>query len=429
MTRKERFRQAAIDASVPNPGAAERSTIGRQNSKGTNGDDRKQAVPVDGVDLTQSSRSPIVVCMSDVEAKPIDWLWPGRIALGKLTGIAGNPGEGKSIFSLDLAARVSTAALWPDGSGRAPLGSVVLMSAEDDIEDTIRPCLDAAGADPAKIFALQGIQFRARDGKQLERAITLADVEAIESTVKRIADCRLIVMDPVTCFLGEADSHKNAEVRAALAPLVKLAGERKIAVVPITHLNKSNGAALYRTMGSLAFVAAARAAYVIARDKDDATGERRLFLPIKNNIGNDKTGLAYRVVADHTDRPHLVWEAGAVSVSADEALAVSTQSAEGDAGDRRRARTETKWTDVVLRVFDSLVVGSEDGTMGYSDVKQGTGLNATSMGHACFLLKEAGIIEVFDAECPMPNGGTKSRKLIRRLRGGSYKPGKVERDF
>jgi putative DNA primase/helicase len=358
---------------------------------------------------------PIVVSLADVKPKSVDWLWPSRIPLGKPTIIAGDPGHGKSILTIDLAARVSRGSLWPDGSGKAPLGSVVLMSQEDDIADTILPRLLAAGGDPAKVVALTGTSFQGRDGKLLERPITLADVDVIAKAVHALHDCRLLVLDPVSCFLGDADSHKNAEVRAAMAPLVELAAARGFAVVSVNHLNRSNGSALNRSMGSVAFTALARAAYVVAKDKDDPSGERRLFLPTKNNLGKDRSGLSYRIVGEG-GAPNLAWDEGQVFTSADEALAVGNIG--GDLGEKKREVTEAEWQSKILKTYDRLAIGAKDGMVGYSEVKTSCGLNGVRFGRAMFLLSEAGLIEVAEVNVEMPKGGNKLRKTMRRLKGG-----------
>jgi putative DNA primase/helicase len=260
--------------------------------------------------------SPILTRLADVRPEPVSWLWPGRIALGKLTLIAGDPGLGKSFLTLDLAARVSRGAPWPDARVVAqPAGGVVLLSAEDDVADTIRPRLDAAGADVRRIVALQAI----RGGRGGERMFDLAgDLPALEDAIASEAGCRLVVIDPVTAYLGGTDSHNNADVRGLLAPLGQLAAAHRLAVVAVTHLNKSaGGAAIYRTMGSLAFAAAARAAWAVV--KDDADPRRRLLLPIKNNLAPDTGGLAYSI-AEGDGGPVVAWEDGRVDVTADDAL-------------------------------------------------------------------------------------------------------------
>src|SRR6478672_10265157 len=113
---------------------------------------------------------PRLTCLADVAPQPVRWLWPGRIALGKLTLICGDPGLGKSFLTLDLAARLSAGRAWPDGAAPvAGAGSAVLITAEDDAADTIRPRLDAAGADVSRIVALDSVVWRDERGWVKER--------------------------------------------------------------------------------------------------------------------------------------------------------------------------------------------------------------------------------------------------------------------
>ncbi len=272
-----------------------------------------------------ASNAPVraeLVSLASVEPEAVNWLWPQRIAIGKLTVVAGDPGLGKSFLSLDLAARVSRGCRWPDGSGEAPLGSVVLLSAEDDLADTIRPRLDAAGADVARIHALAAVHGRDQHGEYRRGFDLSRDVARLEEVIAELGDCRLLVVDPISAYLGATKGNDNVEVRGVLAPLSELAGRLGVAVVAVSHLRKGEGPAMYRTMGSMAFVAAARAAFAVCRDQDDQAGRRRLMLPVKNNLGNDETGLAYRLAAaEPGDTPHVLWEPAPVSTKADDALA------------------------------------------------------------------------------------------------------------
>jgi hypothetical protein len=261
---------------------------------------------------------PVVVRLGDVQPTEVQFLWDKRIALGKLTSIAGDPGLGKSFLTLDMAARVTRGRAWPDG---APCicGSVILLTAEDDLSDTIRPRLDAAGADVDKIVAVPAIRGKDGDG-EYDRSVDLTrDIARVEEVAEQLGDCRLIIIDPISCYLGDTKSHDNASVRAVLAPLAEMAGRIGAAVVAVSHLRKGDGPAMYRTMGSLAFVAAARAAYAVSKDPEDSTGRRRLFLPIKNNIGNDETGLAYHLQS-HGCVASVYWHEDVISMSADDAL-------------------------------------------------------------------------------------------------------------
>jgi len=241
---------------------------------------------------------PVLVWMANVKPEPVRWLWPSRIALGKLTLLVGDPKVGKSFITLDLAARVSRGDGWPDcpACTSAP-GGVVLLSAEDDLGDTIRPRLDAAGADVSRIKALVAAKrFDFKAGGERQCFFDLSeDLAAMEQAILDVPDCRLVVIDPITAYLGAADSHKNAEIRGLLAPLSEIASRRRVAIVAVTHLRKGEGRAMYRAIGSIAFTAAARAVFSVSKDKDDPTGQRRLVLPVGNNLGNDTTGLAYRL--------------------------------------------------------------------------------------------------------------------------------------
>lgn len=274
-----------------------------------------------GEEATEAENAPlgpIMVCMADVAPRDVDWLWPGRIAIGKITLLFGNPGLGKSFVTVDMAARVSTGAQWPDGQ-ECPMGDVILMNAEDDAADTIRPRLDAAGADVNLVHTIEGVRCAAGGGKTKTLSLSLADIPTFEEALKRNPDTKLVVIDPVSAFLEDADSHKNAEIRALLAPLSKLASKHRVAIVLVTHMNKTTGGrALNRAMGSMAFAAAARAAWLIV--EDGTNPRRRLFLPTKNNLALDTDGLAYCIEGEGKTA-HVQWESGPVATRADEALA------------------------------------------------------------------------------------------------------------
>ena len=265
------------------------------------------------------------VRVSTVEPKPIHWLWQDKIALGKLTLLSGDPGLGKSLVSLAITAAVSLGARWPVGADTAPQGSVVMLSAEDGIADTIRPRLDAAGANCEAVHVVQASIDYDKDDEPSERLFSLAtDIDAMEVFIRRLGDCKLVVIDPISAYLGKTDSHKNAEVRAVLSPVATLAEKLNVAVVAITHLNKGAGSAMYRSIGSIAFTAAARASWVVTKDRDDP--HRRLVLPVKNNLAQDRLGMAYRVETGEAGAPVVMWEPNPVDIDINDAL--STMSDE-----------------------------------------------------------------------------------------------------
>jgi putative DNA primase/helicase len=241
----------------------------------------------------------------------VSWLWPARIPRGKLSVMAGDPGLGKSYLSLRMAATVSTGAMWPDG-GRATRGTVLILSAEDDAADTIRPRLDGMGADVARIFMVDTVQDA---DSELGRFFSLRqDVDVLREAIED-AGADLVLIDPLNAYLAGVDSHKAAEVRGALSPLAAVAADTGAAVVCVHHLNKGSSAnALYRASGSLDFIAAARVVHGVAADPDDP--ERRLFVPLKCNLSTMPAGIGFRV-----DDSGVVFDHDPVTIGAAEAFA------------------------------------------------------------------------------------------------------------
>jgi hypothetical protein len=241
-----------------------------------------------------NGRALLTCNLSDITPEKVEWLWPGRVGVGKITMIAGEPGLGKSQLSLAVAAAVTTGGHWPDNNNRTPLGSVIILSAEDGLADTIRPRFDAAGGDPAKVSIIRAVKIKGRNGRQ--SFDLAADLELLEAEIQRRGDVRLVLIDPVSSYLGKLDSHKNAEVRSALEPLGEMAERLRLAVLAVTHLSKGDGKAINRLIGSIAFVAAARTVFAVVADPDDETSLRRLLLQVKNNIAPPQPGLAFRLL-------------------------------------------------------------------------------------------------------------------------------------
>lgn len=290
--------------------------------------------------------------MSKVAARAIVAVWPGVLYLGKVTVMAGVPGDGKSLGAEDIAARVSMGKPWPCGDGTFERGNVLLLTAEDDPADTIRPRLDVAGADCAAIELIQGAYHV--DQATGERALTavslIDDLPAIESRIIAIA-AKLLVIDPLTSF-ATSDTNKTADMRRLFDSIAQMAARTGIAVLVITHLNKRSDArkAAQMIAGSHIIVAAVRVALVTARDPND--NGRRLLLPIKCNIAADNGGFAFRIAAvDHPvcgDVPRVEWETErVVDLSADDALIDSTPRAQAAVEKTNEVRD---WLRDLLRV-------------------------------------------------------------------------------
>jgi len=262
--------------------------------------------------------------LSTVEAETLRWLWPRRIPLGKLTLIDGDPGNGKSALTIDLAARVSAGRDFPDETpGR--LGGVVICSAEDGLADTIRPRLDAAGGDPAKVLALATVP-----DEHGERMLSIPeDLEIIGRAVERVG-ASLVIVDPLMAFLsGGTNSHRDQDVRRALAPLAKLAEETGAAVVVVRHLNKgSGGNPLYRGGGSIGIVGAARSALLVAKHPEN--DERRVLAPLKSNLARPAPSLAFELIEAENSAVRVEWK-GETPLTAEALLSVPVDPEERSA--------------------------------------------------------------------------------------------------
>jgi RecA-family ATPase len=258
---------------------------------------------------------PVYVWMKDVEAKPVSWLWQDRVPSAMLSLFIGLEGSGKTFCALDLAARISTGRPLPGGIAPydiPPVGNVVFLTSEDHLNFTIRPRLDAMKADPARIVALKGVIYPEGDSDFFD---VMRHLPALEALLQEAAPVRLLLVDPLTAFLGATDQHKNGEVRIALARFNALAERYNCAVIGISHLSKDiSRAAIHRTIGSVAFSAAARAVWLISADRDEP--ERVLFVPVKMNLAPLAKSLAFRI-----QDMAVVWEDGQFDYEADEVLA------------------------------------------------------------------------------------------------------------
>jgi AAA domain len=268
-----------------------------------------------------------LICLADVDPEPVNWLWDGYLALGKLALVGGDPELGKSQISNDVAARLSReGAHWPIGA-RTPMGASIFICSEDGIADTVRPRCEAAGADLQLMHVLKSTFVR--NGKR--KIFNLADdLDTLGNAIKQVGNARFICIDAITSYMGRIDSHRTTDVRGVLEPVADFAEMHGVCILGVTHPPKaSQGNALRSFAGSFAFVAAPRLAHFVTKDPDG--GDRTLFLPVKNNLGPKARGIGYRIatkdISFNIRAPYIQWDDAPVDYSADQALAANSAAA------------------------------------------------------------------------------------------------------
>jgi hypothetical protein len=241
-----------------------------------------------------------LIPMSNVTPRIVHWVWPGHLARGVLAIISGPPDLGKSQIHCFMIAVVTTGGKWPDGTPCPLKGKVAMLTAEDNMADTLHPRLTAAGADLNKVLVRNRIHKDSKD-----RAFLLQeDIDILEEILRNDPEIVLVTFDPITAFMGgKLDSHRATDVRSQFAPLKDLAERTNVAFSVITHPAKRPGPkAMDHFIGSQAYIAAPRLGDMCCPEfeegddnKPKPTG-RFLFANVKHNIFGAMPTLAYKLV-------------------------------------------------------------------------------------------------------------------------------------
>jgi putative DNA primase/helicase len=266
----------------------------------------------------------------DVKVSAVRWAWEHRLAFGSAAMIAAEGGTGKTLVALYVATQITQGGPWADGAGNAPLGTVIILSAEDKAEDTLKPRLIALGADMARIKFLKARVTIKREGREPEvHPVSFQDLGYWQEVMRRVPDCRMLLVDPLPAYLGRGvNDHRNNEVRAVLEPFIQTIIEpRDCVLLCISHLNKSvdSGTPAHRIIGSVAYSNLPRNVHVAFKDPESEG--RRIFGQVKcNNAPDDLPSLAFRVEKKTFEMDGLSIET-AIPVFEAELVRVSVQQA------------------------------------------------------------------------------------------------------
>jgi len=270
-----------------------------------------------GIELLQEARAALAgeaavvntTRADKIEPKQLEWLWKNKFPAWKMSLACGTQGSAKSMFTIDLAARVTTGSDFPDGE-KNTLGArdVLFATTEDDWQDTIVPRLMAAGADLSKIHRLDDVTQTATEEGMKATYGTLFRLkdhtEALRRKIESLPGLALIVFDPLTAFYGDVDANKDAEIRPVLEALAKTCAETKVTFLGVVHYNKrTDASAVQKIMGGSSIAGIVRAAWGFSKDKFDPENDPPenkglcTMAEIKANLSSRHSGLKYRTVS------------------------------------------------------------------------------------------------------------------------------------
>jgi hypothetical protein len=270
---------------------------------------------------------------SAVKPQAITWLWPERLPLGKMSLISGKPDNGKSTVALDIVARVTRGADYPDGQ-KNTLGprDVLMAVAEDDLSDTVVPRLMAAGADLNRIQFINRVrvqEFDEKEGKKSEvRSLQLAeDVEKLRRAVMANPQIALVVVDTITSYFGDVNTNADQDIRPVMDALAKAFGNCGACFLGIIHHNKKSDVdAVQKILGASSVAGAVRAVYGCSRDPENK--DECYFALVKGNLTKKRSGMKYKMsekTIDGITAPYIEW-LGETDEDANEVMAMEKES-------------------------------------------------------------------------------------------------------
>jgi hypothetical protein len=297
-----------------------------------------------------------IIRASTIQIEAINWLWQYRLAAGEFAMLAGEPGLGKTQVMLAIAAAITTGSPWPGGGGNAPMGSVIILSAEDSPKTTIVPRLAAMNADLNRVVILRAKAIRKREGKEsLILPMSFQDLDWWRVVFDREKEPRILIADPIVSYLGKGvNDQRNTEIREILEPFLEdIIRPRGICFLGNTHLNKSidSRSPLNRISGSTAYGALPRNVHFVVKDPDDPK-VRYLKQCKSNNAPDDLEAIPFKLIQTSVTINQVTVETSIPEFAAQGVDLDLQRVLGGDKG--RRGPRPVKTNQVVKWVFERL---------------------------------------------------------------------------
>lgn len=265
-------------------------------------------------ELARESSDPTVRCLETtcadaVAEQKLQWFWPNRIPAGMYSFLVGDPGAGKSFLSCYIASIATRGALWADGTWAGDPMDVLMFITEDNLSRTVVPRLNAHCADLSRVHFCRSVRAGSKESHMF---MIQRNMDMLESFLDKHPACRLITLDPVTAFMGDVNQNSQSEVRSVLGEICRLAEQRNVTILGLSHLNKKVDLDMrHRSIGSVAFNAVPRAVWGVYAIDDEApsaeegftassddarpSARKRFLFPIKDNLCIEPTAMEFTI--------------------------------------------------------------------------------------------------------------------------------------
>ena len=241
---------------------------------------------------------------SEIETRTTGWVLPGWIPAGKVSLLTGETGVGKSLVALDLAARISNGNPMPFDNRRRDPAAVMVFSAHDSLSETIRPSLEAAGANTSLVHLFPG-------GGQDK----LSDAPLMNALIRKLQPA-LVIVDPVSAYNSPHPEGAGTHSSLMGPHLAAIAETTGAAILLVSAENRISGRGRPR-LQNRTLAAQARSIITIAWD---AQPQNRLMLHTKSILAEAAQTLRFKVKANGCS-PAVDWLEVAEFVNAETAHA------------------------------------------------------------------------------------------------------------